>query len=449
MFDCLRPRIVIVDTDELHLRPLLPASGIDLPEIGFLRLGRVRQRYGFMVLPGFLPTSGTFFASCWTSLPESGSAFRPHLYALARVKKSPLASLNSHFSRSTSSATGGVSLIWPMPCPEPQMSRQALTFMLPPEPKFILVLSATDRLFGSSPAAAIEGPRGSSHPTVGREISALETQLGTKLFARSNDGLVLTEQGHRFREHTAAMETAALRAEAAVSAKGQKARGIVRFSIGPTLATYWLMPHMASFIAAHPDVQIEFVTHPFPVSVRKREADIVLRVYQSGDENLVGRKLARLGVGFYASRHYAARHRLPTHRHEWKHHSVIGFADRASNAELGRWSDHVTKQASIVMRCSSQTDMLAAVRAGIGICAMSCIASDAHDDLIRVAPDKLVGLSDIWLMTHPDLIDLPAVRAVINFFTQRARRSTKVERRRNSMRVLFGSLATLEQFLTN
>ncbi|HAO43173.1 MAG TPA: LysR family transcriptional regulator, partial [Afipia sp.] len=213
----------------------------------------------------------------------------------------------------------------------------------------------------------------------------------------------------------------ALRAEAAVSATGAKARGLVKFSIGPTLAAYWLMPHMASFIETHPDVQIEFVTHPFPVSVRKREADIVLRIYQSGDENLVGRKIARLGVGFYASRDYAARHSLPQHRDDWKRHNIVGFADRASNAELGRWSDHVAREATVVMRCSSQADMLAAVRAGVGICAMSCIVADAHDDLIRVAPDKLAGISDIWLLAHPDLIDLPAVRAVIDFVTQRSR----------------------------
>jgi len=111
----------------------------------------------------------------------------------------------------------------------------------------------------------------------------------------------------------------------------------------------------------------------------------------------------------------------PTHRDDWAQHSIIGFADRASNAELGRWSDHVTRQASVVMRCSSQADMLAAVRAGIGICAMSCIVGDAHDELVRVAPDKLVGLSDIWLLAHPDLIDLPAMRAVINFVTLRSR----------------------------
>ena len=49
----------------------------------------------------------------------------------------------------------------------------------------------------------------SSHPTVGRKIAALEEQLGTKLFARSNEGLALTAQGRRFREHVEAMSAAA------------------------------------------------------------------------------------------------------------------------------------------------------------------------------------------------------------------------------------------------
>lgn len=261
----------------------------------------------------------------------------------------------------------------------------------------------------------------SSHPTVSRQIASLEAQLGTKLFVRATEGLALTAQGRRFREHAGAMEAAALRAEAAASAKGKNVQGLVKFSIGPTLAACWLMPHMGPFVEDHPGIQLEFVTHPFPVSVRRREADIVLRVYQAGDENLIGRKIARLGVGFYASRSYAERCSLPERSDDWKNHKVIGFADRASNAELGRWSDHITRDASVVMRCSSQGDMLAAVRAGIGICAMSCIVGNAHPDLVRVAPHKLAGISDMWLLAHPDLIDLPAVRHTLNFVTQRAR----------------------------
>src|SRR5437763_4751889 len=74
----------------------------------------------------------------------------------------------------------------------------------------------------------------SSHPTVGRSIAALEDQLGTKLFARSNEGLSLTAQGRKFREHVEAMSAAALRAEAAVSAGGPAGSGVEQMvSQGP------------------------------------------------------------------------------------------------------------------------------------------------------------------------------------------------------------------------
>jgi Transcriptional regulator len=130
-----------------------------------------------------------------------------------------------------------------------------------------------------------------------------------------------------------------LRAEAAVSATGAQARGVVKLSIGATFASHWLMPRLGEFLRAHDHIQIEIITHPFPASVRRREADVVLRPVDSGEENLIGRRIGRLGTGFYASRDYAARRRLPERRDEWKGHSVIGFADRASNERLARWSE--------------------------------------------------------------------------------------------------------------
>jgi len=261
----------------------------------------------------------------------------------------------------------------------------------------------------------------SSHPTVGRKVAELERQLGIPLFARSNDGLSLTTQGRKFREHVEAMAVAALRAEAAVSASGADARGVVKLSIGSTMATHWLLPRLAPFLRAHNHIQLELVTHPYPASVRRREADIVLRPFDSGEENLIGRRIGRLGTGFYASRDYAARQPLPERRGEWKGHSVIGFADLTSNVGLARWSDVVTRQGTVVLRCSSRGEMLAAVQAGLGIAALSCFAAAGDPDLVRVAPQKLVNVADLFLLAHPDLVDLPAVRAVIDFVTSCAR----------------------------
>jgi DNA-binding transcriptional LysR family regulator len=65
--------------------------------------------------------------------------------------------------------------------------------------------------------------------------------------------------------------------------------------------------------------------------------------------------------------------------------------------------------------------MLAAARAGLGISALSCFVGGSYPDLVRVAPQKLLSVADIWLLAHPDLVELPAVRAVIDFVTACAR----------------------------
>ena len=95
----------------------------------------------------------------------------------------------------------------------------------------------------------------SSHPTVARQIAALEAGLGTRLFARTNEGLALTAQGASFKRHADAMAAAALSAEGAAAARGIAARGSVKLSIGPTLAAHWLMPHVGEFLQRHPQIE--------------------------------------------------------------------------------------------------------------------------------------------------------------------------------------------------
>jgi hypothetical protein len=65
--------------------------------------------------------------------------------------------------------------------------------------------------------------------------------------------------------------------------------------------------------------------------VRRREADLVIRVTRRGDENLVGCKIGRLEVGFYATRDYAVERAAEASRRRGGRH-VIAFADDRANA---------------------------------------------------------------------------------------------------------------------
>ena len=127
------------------------------------------------------------------------------------------------------------------------------------------------------------------------------------------------------------------------------------------------------------------MTESWPASVRRREADIVVRLYGPGEENLVGRKIGRLGVAFYASKDYAEKHGLPSKREEWAEHNILGFRGLSAQAEFSRWSGHVTRDTPTHFRFSSSIDMLYGVLAGTGIAALTCMTGDAYPQLVRIS----------------------------------------------------------------
>ncbi|MGB5093596.1 MAG: LysR family transcriptional regulator [Parvibaculum sp.] len=260
-----------------------------------------------------------------------------------------------------------------------------------------------------------------SHATVGRHIAALERSLGTKLFVREPTGYALTAAGERLKNEVEPMAVAAERALHAAGGAEGGARGLVRIAVPHSVSAYWLVPNLAVFHVRHPDIEIEIISLNSSVSVRRREADVLLRPYGPGQENIVGRKIARLGVGFYASRDYVERFGIPLRREEWKEHSVISMGGVMTESEHAVWMRHVTQGAREVLRCSTEPDIIQAVRAGLGISSLVCLVAEAHDDLVRIAPQKLANGTDLWLLAHPDLRDTAPVRAVIDFISEKAK----------------------------
>jgi len=89
------------------------------------------------------------------------------------------------------------------------------------------------------------------------------------------------------------------------------------------------------------------------------------------------------------------------------HDRIISFRHRTSNAELGG-GDMVTSR-DCRLRCSSQSDMLAAVRAGVG--SVRCHAAWRRlFDLVMSTTS--VPEFPICGSCHPDLVEMPAVREV-------------------------------------
>ena len=70
------------------------------------------------------------------------------------------------------------------------------------------------------------------------------------------------------------------------------------------------MPHLASFSARHPDINIELIPSYTVADLARREADIVIRFMEHPGDNLVGRRLPDFADAAYATPAYVDTHRF-------------------------------------------------------------------------------------------------------------------------------------------
>src|ERR1700759_2687345 len=93
---------------------------------------------------------------------------------------------------------------------------------------------------------------GTTQPTMGRQVAALEAALKVKLFARSPDGLAPTEAGLRLIPSAEAMAAAAEAAQRAASGEVDEARGTIRISASEVMGGEVLPAIISDFRADHP-----------------------------------------------------------------------------------------------------------------------------------------------------------------------------------------------------
>lgn len=110
---------------------------------------------------------------------------------------------------------------------------------------------------------------------VSRQIRQLEEQLGTALFHRVRQRVVLTDAGRVY----AADLQGVLQQLSAITQKAMafsSTDGLLNLAVLPTLGTRWLIPRLGRFMAQHPDVTVNFSTRtePFDFSTTTLDAAI-------------------------------------------------------------------------------------------------------------------------------------------------------------------------------
>lgn len=272
---------------------------------------------------------------------------------------------------------------------------------------------------GGSTLAAARALR-VSQTTVARRVAALEDHLQLPLFDRRQAGYRLTSAGEELLPQAHAVEAAARAFADAADSRTRDVSGTVKVTTEDVYAVTLLLPLLAELRELHPDIHIDLDNARAVRDLGAGEADVALRgTGKPQPAGVVGRRLCRDDWTLYCSRGYADRHGAPHSIAELRHHPLIGGGGGNLWIEYQAWLRHLGLEDRVAMHQGTSTGLLNAVRAGIGIAALPCVAADADPDLVRCIPPRKDNDRDLWLLTHDRVRHSPRVRTVVDFLYDR------------------------------
>lgn len=109
---------------------------------------------------------------------------------------------------------------------------------------------------GSLSAAAAQ--LGTTQPTISRRLQLLERMLGLRLLRRSTHGLALTEDGERCLAHAREVLDGWSVLEETLRGSREGASGLLRVQAPHAFGQDQLIAPLAEFLAAHPEVSVEW-----------------------------------------------------------------------------------------------------------------------------------------------------------------------------------------------
>lgn len=252
-------------------------------------------------------------------------------------------------------------------------------------------------------------------PTLGRQVAALENELGVALFERSGRGLVLTPGGLDLVEHVRAMGDAANRLSLTATGQSDSLEGTVCVTATEATAAFDLPLLIRKFRRLEPGIDIELIASNSTSDLKRREADIAIRAFRPTQPDLVAKKLRNDLARLYATAEYLESLGNPTSPKEFARAEFIGFdrSDRLIDG-LNQVGFELTSH-NFPIITENHLVHWELVKKGVGIGIMPEHIGDAERAVKRVLPKIEPFVIQIWLVAHRELRTSRRIRRVFDF----------------------------------
>lgn len=253
---------------------------------------------------------------------------------------------------------------------------------------------------------------GSSQPTIGRHIEALEMDLGISLFERTMSGLKPNATALRLYEPV--LRAQAALAEAGIVAAGahDDVGGTVRLTASAMISNYVLPGLLVPIRDHHPRIAIEVTPSDSAENLLLREADIAIRMFRPTQLELVTRYLGDIPIVPTAHENYLARRGRPLEVVDLWEHDLIGFDRSDAIITHARGLGFAVTRDHFVLRSDDQPHLWELMKAGLGVGFAQLNLVRRTPGMVALPLDLAIPPMPVWLTTHRELFTSHRIRAI-------------------------------------
>jgi DNA-binding transcriptional LysR family regulator len=278
--------------------------------------------------------------------------------------------------------------------------------------RFVLAVTRMGSALGAARTLGV------NQTTVVRRIAHMEEVLGGVLFERKQSGLQLTPFGQRVATAAARVESEILALESALHAEQRELSGKIRFTCSESVANIVVMPCLREFRSKYPDIIVDLIADDRFLDLAVGEADVALRAGSRPEgAGIVARRLQDSSWSVYCSKAYAEQHGHPKTAEELDGHLVVGMQGPMGNLPFPLWLARMTPNSIVAVRSNSLTNLVSALKSGLGVGMLPCLVGDVEPDLQRCLPPIAELDTQTWLVLREDLKHSSHVRAFADFIS--------------------------------
>lgn len=259
---------------------------------------------------------------------------------------------------------------------------------------------------------------GMTQPTLSRQVSALEDELGVILFERVGQGLNLTPNGVALLEHVKIMGEAANNFSITSFGQSQSMSGKVSIAASEPYAAYILPPMLLKLRALAPNIEIEIIASNQPSNLKRREADIAIRNFRPSEPDLIAKKIRDVPALLYATPTYIASIGNPTDMAGLKDAQFINVDPNFRFMESLIAAGFKLDKSNFTILVENFLVMWEFVKHGLGIGVADMRIGDNEPKVIPILPNMPAFEFPIWLVAHRELNNSAKIRFVYDMLAE-------------------------------